>query len=156
RRWAILSAIGEWARRGLHLIGFSRRWKRQVTHLRMLENHVFQFYRERHGDFVMVTACEAAFHILGVVETWLTLRLLGFETSVGSAFILEATNRAVNMVFAFIPARVGVDEISTGLLTGALGLGVSAGVTLAIARKARVLVWTTVGLILFALRRRGK
>ncbi len=153
RRWAILSALGEWARRGLHLVGFSRRWKRQVGHLRTFENQVFQFHRARNRDFLLVIGCEAVFHLLGVVETWLTLDLLGFTPTLISAFVLEATNRAVNMVFSFVPARVGVDEVSTGLLAEALGLGATAGVAVAIVRKARVLVWTAVGLAVFAIKR---
>jgi hypothetical protein len=114
---------------------------------------LFQFHRTRNSDFLKVVGCETVFHLLGVIETWLTLDLLGFTPTLLSAFTLEATNRAVNMVFSFVPGRVGVEEVSTGLLTGALGLGTTAGVAVAIVRKARVLVWTAAGLAAFAIKR---
>ena len=70
----------------------------------------------------------------------MTLQLIGSPTSVLIAFILEAVNRILNIVFAFVPAMVGVDEAGTGLLANGLGLGTTAGITLAIVRKARMLV----------------
>ena len=149
RRWTILTAIGELLRRGLHMAGFSRRWKQQVDMLHRLETHVLDYYRGRPADFIIVNGYEGLFHLAGVAETWVTLQLLGQETTLLIAFTLEATNRAVNMLFSFVPARVGVDEAGSGLLTAALGLGGAAGVALAIVRKARVLVWTAVGMIAF-------
>jgi hypothetical protein len=149
RRWTILSSIGEVARRLLHMVGFSRRWKRQVAHLQTLEHHVFSFYREHPRDLFIVSGCELLFHLFGIAETWVTLELLGFTPSLLSTFTLEATNRAINMVFSFVPGRIGVDEAGTGLLTEVLGLGGVVGVTLAIVRKARILVWTILGVGLY-------
>lgn len=154
RRWALLSGLGEWARRVLHVVGFSKRWKRYVRHLRSFETDVFEFYRNRQQDFVKMAGLEVAFHVLGVLETWLTLSLVGFEPTMLIAFVLEATNRAVNFAFSFVPARVGVDEAGSGLLAEVLGIGATAGVTVALVRKARVLVWTAVGMILLAIKRR--
>ena len=77
----------------------------------------------------------------------MTLQLIGSPTSVLIAFILEAVNRILNIVFAFVPAMVGVDEAGTGLLANVLGLGTTAGITLAIVRKARMLVW--IGSVVF-------
>lgn len=151
RRWAILSALGELGRKGLHLAGFSKRWKQQVAQLRRLENYVFRFYRERHKEFPLVVCCHILFHFLGVLETWLILAFLGFTPTLLAAFTLEASYRAVNMIFAFVPGRVGVDEAGTGLLAEVLGLGAPAGVMVAIVRKARVLFWTAIGLLLFAI-----
>lgn len=154
RRWAVLSAIGEWARHALHFVGFSRRWKRHVRRLNAFEGQVFEFYRLRHADFMSMILYDVLFHLLGVLETWLTLVMLGFKTSVLVAFLFEATNRAVNLVFSFVPGRVGVDEAGTGALAQILGIGSAAGVALALVRKARVLVWTAVGVLLLLLGRR--
>ena len=51
----------------------------------------------------------------------MTLQLIGSPTSVLVTFILEAVNRILNIVFAFVPAMVGVDEAGTGLLANVLG-----------------------------------
>lgn len=154
RRWAVLSSIGEWARRSLHLVGFSLRWKRHVRRLHTFEQEVFEFYRLRHADFVSIIIYDGLFHVLGVVETWLTLEMLGFKTTALAAFLFEATNRAVNLVFSFVPGRVGVDEAGTGALAQMLGTGSAAGVALALVRKARLLTWTGVGLLLLVMNRR--
>jgi hypothetical protein len=61
-------------------------------------------------------------------------------------------NRVVPTVFKVVPLRVGVDEAGTALFTSVLGLGTAAGVTLALVRKARVLVWVIVGLLLLVRR----
>lgn len=56
----------------------------------------------------------------------------------------------INIVFNFVLARVGVDEVGLILLAQALRLSAEAGITLAIIRKARVLFWSALGLIFFA------
>ena len=82
----------------------------------------------------------------GVIEVYTTRRLLGYPVTFVTAFILEAVNRVINIVFAFVPALIRVDKAGTGLLTNALRLDTGAGVTLAIIRKARMLVWIGLGL----------
>ena len=152
RRWTLLSWLGELMRKGLHMAGFSRRWKQQVEILRRLEHHVLDYYRGRPIEFIVVNGYEAVFHLAGVAETWIALYFLGAQPTLMTAFTLEATNRAVNMLFSFVPARVGVDEAGSALLTTALGMGSASGVALAIVRKVRVLFWTAMGLIVFAWR----
>ena len=54
----------------------------------------------------------------------------------------------IQVVFKFVPLRLGVDEAGTAVFTQVLGLGSQTGVTLAIVRKARVLFWTAAGAVL--------
>jgi len=150
RRWTLLTMLGEMMRKVLHMAGFSRRWKQHVEMLRRLEHHVLDYYRGRPIEFVIVNGYEGLFHLAGVAETWTALYCLGAKPNLMTAFTLEATNRAINMLFSFVPARVGVDEAGSALLTSALGMGTATGVALAIVRKVRVLFWTAVGLIVFA------
>lgn len=119
-------------------------WQR----LLQLERHNLEFYRQRPRDFALVCLCEAGFHFFGVVEIWLTLHLLGAPVDWLTAFIFEAVNRIINVAFAFVPVKLGVDEVGTALLAGALGFGSLTGVALAVYRKLRVLFWTALGLLL--------
>ena len=67
---------------------------------------------------------EASFHALGVAEVHLTLRLLyGTAPALLTSFILETTNRLIQVVFKFVPLRLGVDEAGTAVFTQVLGLG---------------------------------
>ena len=65
-----------------------------------------------------------------------------------TAFILEAVNRTITIAFQFVPLWLGVDEAGTAAVTSAINLGSAAGVSLALVRKTRVVVWTVIGLVL--------
>ncbi|MBO0720366.1 MAG: flippase-like domain-containing protein [Blastocatellia bacterium] len=128
----------------------------KIEHLRRMENYIFDFYSNRRKDFIIVALCEMAFHLAGVLEVYLTLRLIGVNLVLPTAFMLEAVNRAMNIVFIFVPVLVGVDEAGTGLLTNTLGFGVTVGVALAIIRKIRMFFWIGIGLVFMAAARKGE
>jgi hypothetical protein len=89
-----------------------------------------------------------------VIEIWLTVSLMtGGPIGFLTAFVLEFVNRTITIAFQFVPLWLGVDEAGTGAVTTALQLGGAAGVGLALVRKARVVVWTAVGLGLFLVSR---
>ena len=73
-------------------------------------------------------------------------------TLVLEAVVLETVNRLITIAFKFVPMRIGVDEAGSGLATQVLALTTGVGVTMAIVRKARTLVWAAVGLALLAFR----
>lgn len=130
--------------------GFHQLLDKELDQLLELEEYVFDFFRQHPKDFIWVMAGETLFHLGGVAEVYLTLNLTGFEPTPMAAFILEALNRLINMLFAFVPAKVGVDEAGSAWLASAMGLTTAAGVTLAIYRKLRLLCWTAIGLICLA------
>jgi hypothetical protein len=132
------------------IAGFHRLVDKELHQLLELEEYVFDFFRKHPKDFLWVMLGEVAFHLAGIAEVFLTLKLTGAGSTWLAAFVLEALNRLINLLFAFVPAKVGVDEAGSSWLTGALGIGTAAGVTLAIYRKLRLLCWTGVGLICLA------
>jgi Lysylphosphatidylglycerol synthase TM region len=132
----------------------------RLEKLRTLEDTVYGFHRRHPLRLLLVVALEAAYHAAGVAEVYVTLSFLDDKPpSLVVAFILETANRLTNVLFKFVPMRLGVDEAGSGLLITMLGdsykgpAGVTLGVTLAIVRKVRMLVWTAVGV--FFLARRG-
>src|SRR5262247_2119327 len=77
RRWKIgsglLSALAGFVahdetRRG--------RIEAKIVRLREFEDYVFDFYAKRPRDFFILMLCQAAFHLAGAVEIYLTLRLI--------------------------------------------------------------------------------
>jgi hypothetical protein len=100
-----------------------------------------------------VFGLDLVFHALAVAEVYLTLEwLLGdLSPTLAQAVVFEALNRVITVAFKFVPFRVGVDEASSGALAPLLALDPAAGVTLAVVRKARNLVWAGVGLMIVAL-----
>lgn len=102
-----------------------------------------------------VAAWQGLFHLMAIAEVWMVLALLsGGRSSLADAFVLESTGRLVNVVFKVVPFRMGVDEAGAAVVAGALGMPVSHGVSLALVRKLRILVWNGVGLIVLARARR--
>ena len=118
----------------------------RLGRLRAVEERVYGFYERNRARFVPIFLLEACFHLAGVAEAYVTLYFItGAPPSPLNAFLLESVNRIINVVFKFVPMRVGVDEAGTGWLSRALNIGDTAGVALAIVRKARMLVWIGVG-----------
>jgi hypothetical protein len=126
------------------------RWPGLVRRrLRELDRRARTALEATRGRVGSVLGAEAVFHAGGVAEAYVTLWLLaGAPPSLLAAFILESVNRAINVVFRFVPLRVGVDEAGTAAFAQAIGLDVPTGVTLALVRKARVLVWSAAGVVL--------
>ncbi|MFN0109006.1 MAG: lysylphosphatidylglycerol synthase domain-containing protein [Blastocatellia bacterium] len=137
-------------KRLIPVAGFHRLLDKELHQLLELEEYVFDFFRKHPRDFWWVMLGEAVFHLAGVAEIFLTLKLTGVNATWLAAFVLEALNRLINLLFAFVPAKVGVDEAGSAWLASALGLSATAGVTLAIYRKLRLLCWTGVGLACLA------
>ncbi|MEP7342092.1 MAG: lysylphosphatidylglycerol synthase domain-containing protein [Acidobacteriota bacterium] len=149
-KFVVVERFCEAVKRVIPVKAFHRLLDRELNQLLELEEYVFDFFRKHRRDFVWVMLGEAMFHLAGVVEVFLTLKLTGTQPTFVAAFTLEALNRLINLLFAFVPAKVGVDEAGSAWLTGALGLSATAGVTLAIYRKLRLLCWTGVGLACLA------
>ncbi len=151
KRWAVASGLGVaiWER-ALEQTTAGHWLKVKLDRLRHVEHQVLDFYSERPRDFLLVVAADCVFHLAAFAETYATLRFIGVRPSFKAAFILEALNRVLSVIFSFVPARMGVDEAGSGLLARTLGLGAASGVALALVRKARILFWTAAGLGLLA------
>lgn len=150
RQWKFLSGALEY----LYGRGLGRRLlETRRERVRSLEDRVYGFYTRNQSRFLPILLLEACFHLAGVAEVYVTLYFISdVPPTLLTAFVLESVNRVINVVFKFIPMRLGVDEAGTGKLTELLKLGTASGVTLAIVRKARVIVWAALG-IAFLVRR---
>jgi hypothetical protein len=127
--------------------------------LQTLEDRVYTFARRHPSRPLPVLLLEFGYHVLGVAETWVTVAMLlpgGAGPTVLGAFLLESINRFINVAFKFVPMRLGVDEAGSGILTQVLYGSSALGVTLAVVRKARMLVWTGVGVVFLGLRGLGR
>jgi hypothetical protein len=150
RQWRFLSGTLE----ALAARGMGRRLlasKREK--LIALEERIYGFYARNHARFLPILLLEASFHVLGVLEAYLTIYLISdMPPTLLAAFLFESVNRVITMVFKFVPLRAGIDELGTGQLARVLAFGTTAGVTLAVVRKARMLFWMALGVALLAAR----
>lgn len=121
--------------------------------VRLFENLIYGYYRRYPKRFVPILLLQVAFHTLGVVEVLFILsKISGSFQLVSTAFFLETISRLITIVFKLIPFVIGVDEAGAEFVVKTLALGAGIGVTLAIVRKARILFWAIVGVILIVKR----
>jgi hypothetical protein len=154
RRWRFLSGALE----RLHARGIARRFvEARRERFRAIEDRIYGFYEQHRSRFLPILLLEGCFHLAGVAEVYATLYFIldappAFAQLALAALVLESVNRVINVIFKFVPMRVGVDEAGTGLITKVLKFGTTVGVTLAIIRKARVIVWTAIGVAVLVRR----
>jgi hypothetical protein len=124
-------------------------WRETLAGLR---RSVLSFSTDQPVRLAQIFLLDLSFHVLAVLEIFLTLRwLLGDRSpTLSQAIVFEALNRVVTVVFKFVPFRVGIDEALSGGIAPVIAVQPVAGVTLAVVRKVRNLVWTGVGLALIA------
>lgn len=149
--WAVISdvmpvtaAVDFFIRRGWKANWF--RSKRE--HFHQVEENVYDFYKKRPQTFFTMLACDFGAHATTVAEVAAVLWMLGFEPGVGVSYIIDSLTKVINLVFSFVPATIGVYEGGTGLILNTLGYAVATGLTIGIVRKASMIVWALVGLVM--------
>jgi hypothetical protein len=105
-------------------------------------------WRERPAALAAMLMLEAAQHALLMCEAYVMLSAMGAQPTLRTVVIFEGLTKAVNAAGEIVPARLGIAEGGTALLAGALGLGASYGMGLALMRRVRAVVWGAVGLLL--------
>lgn len=118
--------------------------------VRSFEAGINGFYARNRDKLVPLLLLEGGFHLASIAETYVTLLLLGgvVAPTLLAALVLDSAGRVINVMFRFVPMRMGVDEAGSAIIARAVGLGAVAGVALALVRKARTLAWTAVGIAL--------
>lgn len=117
-------------------------------HFHRVEENVYDFYKKRPRSFFTMFACDFLAHATTAFEVYFVLGLLGFEPTARVAYIIDSLTKVVNLVFGFVPATIGVYESGTGFILRTLGLAFETGVIIGIVRKASMIVWALVGLVM--------
>jgi hypothetical protein len=124
------------------------RWRARLASVR---ESVLAFSAGHPAGLWRVFLMHALFHLCALVEVFITLWwLVPGGPTLAQALIFSALDRVIIVLFKFVPFRIGVDEASSGGMAALLGFASATGVTLAIVKKVRSLVWTGVGLLLIA------
>jgi len=127
-------------------LGLAPRLRNHADRIRALEVDVYSFTSRHPAKLPALILAEGGFHALGIAEVCVTLwLLLGVAPSFLTSFLFESVYRLLTVVFKFIPLRLGVEEAGTAGFAKMIGLAATTGLSLAIVRKVRVLVWTAIG-----------
>ena len=161
---AVAAAVGLWAVRrrpavlsyfAHHAARLSGRAARTPEFLRDVEQRFYGMLDWPAGRLWRLALWQGLFHVGAVAEVYLILRLLPAtrHATLLDAFVLETAGRLVTVVFKFVPYRLGVDEAGAAIVARALALDPAAGITLALVRKLRIVVWNAAGLAVLARHR---
>ncbi len=107
-----------------------------------------QLWRDRSGVLPAIALLCLAQHAILVGEAYLILSALSGGTNLRTALVFEAVTKIVNTAGMLVPGRLGVAEGGSAVLAAALGLAASHGLSLALMRRVRALIWAGVGLAL--------
>jgi uncharacterized protein (TIRG00374 family) len=159
-----LTAAGVGAFMALQIRGISAPLRRASTRLRVpgrwierleralggVDEHLQELYRGRPWDFVAAVALSLAGLGLGVVQVWLLMQWIGLGGDWSASLTIEAFAVLVGFVGFAVPGSLGVQEGGKVLIFAALGLPLSAGLSVGVAFRVNNLANQLLGLVVLA------
>jgi len=118
------------------------------------EQNLLYFHREAPANFRAAILLNFCAHVLAVTEIYIVLRFLTPKATLIGAFVLEGMTKFINFVGAINPGNVGTYEGGNMLIGKLFGLSATAGLTLALCRRARALCWSAIGAVCLVIMRR--
>jgi hypothetical protein len=109
------------------------------------EDNLLSFRDEAPAAFWATLIFNLLWHMLAVLEVYIILRFMGAKIVIGGAFIVEALTKVINLVGALNPGNFGTYEGGNMLIARMFGVTGTAGLTLALCRRARTVFWAGVG-----------
>jgi uncharacterized protein (TIRG00374 family) len=135
----------------LDRIGFEKfRLKEKADPVRRIDERLSAFYHHYPGRFFGCLSLRFLSRALGVLETWFILDLMGAEPTLAMAFLLVTLPLILTTALFFVPGGVGLSEAGHTYLASLFSMGSAAGLSLALIKRCRQLLWTVVGFFLLA------
>ena len=119
--------------------------------LGQLDDRIFEFYRKDRRHFLLSTATYFAGWLADSLEILLVSHLLGMPIDFSQALAVEAFISVAKALGIFVPGALGVQESGIVFLCYLFGLPPALGVSYAIIRRGREIVYALIGgLFLYA------
>lgn len=113
-----------------------------------VDESLANFYSQNRRRFWICLALRFLTWVLGTLEAFLILRLMDVDVSALSAFLLVTLPLLVDSAFFFVPANVGTSEASQTYVAMLLALDPVVGLSLALVRRFRRIIWVGIGMVL--------
>jgi putative membrane protein len=131
-----------------------RDWSGWMSHARAIDAAVEETYR-RSAAVAASFALSLIGWLVGTVEVYWILQLLGSPVGWSDALMLESVGQAIRGAAFAIPGALGVQEGGYLLLGSLVGLHPETGLALSLAKRARELLLGLPGLLYLHLAERG-
>jgi glycosyltransferase 2 family protein len=137
---------------GLHVAFLESREEK----LRSLDGIILNFYMHHRSAFYAATALYLLGWLAEAVEVYVIILYLGGPASLLSAISIGALSVFIKGGTFFIPGSLGTQDGGNLLLLKAFGYSDVTGITFALLRRFRELVWIGIGLLCLAAMGRGQ
>ena len=111
------------------------------------EHNLLTFRREAPTAFWASLILSLLWHALAILEVYLILLFMRARITLVGAFALEGLTKVINLVGALNPGNLGTYEGGNMLIAKMFGVTGTAGLTLALCRRARAVFWAGVGAV---------
>ena len=111
------------------------------------EHNLLNFRSKTPAAFWASLLFSLLWHALAVLEVYVILRFIGAGIGLVGASALVGLTKVINLVGVLNPGNVGTYEGGNMLIVKMFGVTATAGLTLALCRRARSIFWAGVGAI---------
>jgi hypothetical protein len=119
------------------------------------ENNLLAFSRKAPTAFRASLILSLLWHAVAVLEVYVILRFMGAGIALVGAFALEGLTKVINLVGALNPGNLGTYEGGNMLIANMFRVTGTAGLTLALCRRARGIFWAGVGAVCMIVMKRA-
>lgn len=124
----------------------------QLTHFILKRFSSFEVLRQQNlpkSTFVACFGYKLLGRMINLIEIYLILRFLGIAVTPGRMAIVAAFIAASSLFINVIPQGLGVAEAGVTGAFSLIGLAPHMGLTFGLIRRARIIFWALVGIVLF-------
>ncbi|MBI3251878.1 MAG: flippase-like domain-containing protein [Candidatus Omnitrophica bacterium] len=137
----------------VHAIGKTFRWwgdesEEKKTRFLELDDQIKKFYTANFRSFFLSAFFNFLGWFAGIFEVYFLSKILGWNISWEQAWLFEALIQVLRITTFFIPSSIGAQEAGIVLIFLQFGFEKSLGLTFAVLRRIREMVWLGIGLVL--------
>lgn len=110
-----------------------------------LDEAIVDFYTRNRASFVLSAGAFFGGWLIGGLEAYVIMRYLGEPIDIVTALSIDALTTLIKGGTFFIPGSIGAQEAGTLMLLRAYGYSDVTGMTFALLRRVRELIWIGIG-----------
>jgi uncharacterized protein (TIRG00374 family) len=130
----------------------SKRLEDSIARMNEVDGELVDFYKTKKTNFILAFLLSFGSWLMGAMEFFVILYLLGLEASFLSCVAIEIGVMVFKALGAFVPGQIGVEEYASKLMLEFVNVpGAGVWITVSILRRARQLFWIGVGFVAFIL-----
>jgi putative membrane protein len=141
QRQGMFKRFEDWLERIAHQMGWH--WLRGVTGL----DEAIRVMYQNHGNLAWSFLHHTIGWIVGALEVWITLWLMGIPFGVTESLILESLGQAIRSIGFAVPGALGIQEGGYMLLGTVFGLTHETGLAISLVKRVREIIKGTPALL---------